>query len=163
MVDVTAPPKPELIQQAAAYYALYGTYAEAARKMAIPESTLRGWVKYPEYQASLAEVRAQRGEQLKAKLAKIIEDGYEQLHDRILNGDQKLVKDGEGSTLMHQPMSGKDLAIATGIVVDKLALISGNTPQQVQADKLAELADKLERVAKLSAQNIVDNSVDVNK
>ena len=147
--------KLDLIAQAAALYSVHGSYQTVSEHLSIPESTIRGWAITPEYQTSLAECRGQRAEKLKSKLALIIEDAYENMHLRVKDGDVKIVKgqDGEHS-LMHVPMTGKDLAVAAGITIDKLLILQGNSPAQIQADKLDALADKLERIASHQAKDV---------
>ena len=148
-------PRDELIIQAAALYSIHGSYRIVSELMSRPESTIKSWAITPEYQTRLVEFRQQRSEKLKSKLALIIEDAYENMHLRVKDGDVKIVKgqDGEHS-LMHVPMTGKDLAVAAGITIDKLLILQGNSPAQIQADKLDALADKLERIASHQVKDV---------
>ena len=147
--------KLDLIAQAAALYSVHGDHQSVANALNIPRQTIQGWSITPEYQAALSECRLQRGEQLKAKLALIIEDAYTSLHSRVTEGDKKVFKNQDGRPeLVTVPMTGRDLALSAAITIDKLLILQGNSPAQIQADKLDALADKLERIASHQAKDV---------
>ena len=155
----------ETIALAATLFSINGSIQATADQVGYDRSTVSQWQKLPEFIKQFNDAELERASKLKAKLKTIIEDGYEQIHDRILNGDSKVVamkKDGQ--TIDYQvvkvPMMGRDLAVATGIVHDKLLLPALAQQREDQVGRLEQLMAKLELIADAKVVATVDNSVD---
>jgi len=130
---------------------------DVVARTGVPESTVYSWrLSLPAaYVAALETARTQRGELLAERMRGLIESAYDGLADRIEHGDEKL--DSKSGTLVRVKMSGKDLAICAAVVIDKLSILRGDTPAAVQADRLEQLAEKLERMAALQSGSVVSS------
>ena len=126
---------------AAAYlYASSGNYSQVARDTNISRTTIMGWAKDSDVWAeSLNKARQEISDELLAQNLAIATAANIQVMDRIENGDCRLTSDG----LVRVPMTGKDLAVVSGIKEDKgrvslglatsISAGSSATMQQLQA------------------------------
>ena len=87
------------------------------------------------------EVRTEFGEQIKFKLAEIIDEAADQTLDRLRHGD--VVQDNKTGELVRVPIKGKDAAIIGAVAFDKLRLAE-NQPTNIVSHEDAE--ENLRRV-----------------
>lgn len=129
-----------------ATYLIIGNVKKVSLQTGIPARTIQDWMKTSWWSEMLTVVRAEKDEELDAKLTEIIHLAGEQIKDRILNGDYVIGNDKE---LIRKPMSGKDLAMVQGIEYDKRQLIR-RSPTQIRADysaqNLVELQKQFEKM-----------------
>ena len=93
----------------------------------------------------IASIRAEKGEEINARLSNIVMSGLEQAHDRIEHGDYNY--DRDGNEIGRKRMSGRDLGTLTGIMYDKLR-VHNNQPTSINAGsgKLEQLAEQMMRL-----------------
>lgn len=140
----------EEIAHAAAVYAINGDSVSTSKLLAIPESTIRTWVQVnnPVFVTHHDLARKEHGDRIRAGLAQVIDKAVTNMASSLQDGDEVVSFDKEGNVRRaNKRMSGKDTAIVAAIAIDKLAILSGKTPQHQAEDRLQALADKLERLA----------------
>jgi hypothetical protein len=93
----------------------------------------------------LAEVRAEKGNELDGAFTRIIHEATDQLMDRLKNGDPVLV----AGQIKRKPVSARDLALVSAITYDKRALARNQTPGTPETHlSLPELSDALKEYAR---------------
>lgn len=143
---------PQSIVEAATLYSIHGSFNKVGRLLNIPYETIRDWNKNNLlFQTTLDNANTEQALELTHTMKAIVRSSYTQLQDRINNGDTKAINRDEGVKLVRVPMSGRDLAIAAAITIDKGIALSGIKTHDAQVDKLASIAEQLERVALLSS------------
>jgi len=113
-------------------YHIHGTQTKAAEITGVPRRTISDWIQTEWFEAQSKALHAQTEKKILAKNQTIIDASQDELLDRVLNGDSKLVKtkkviehdDGssevvEDYELKRVPMPGRDLNITSGTVQDK--------------------------------------------
>jgi len=127
-------------REAVASYLVLGTWREVSDAAHIPLWTLTDWSIQPWFETLLAEVRAEKGDELDAALISIIHTGTSQLLDRLKNGDAVSVA-GE---IKRKPVSARDLALVSAFAYDKRALVH-EQPERPRSPALSlkELAESL--------------------
>ena len=80
--------------QCAALFVACGNLAEVERQTNIPYQTLQSWKKQQWWVDIVEEIKAQRYDNLDARLASIVNKATELVHDRLENGDVKVLRDG---------------------------------------------------------------------
>ncbi|MFB3101059.1 MAG: hypothetical protein ACE1ZM_06410, partial [Gammaproteobacteria bacterium] len=138
---------------------------KVAKITGIPQTTIADWIKTEWFAEQSLALDAQIERKILAKNQKIIDASQDELLDRVLNGDSKLVKtkkavtndDGslkvlEDYELKRVPMPGRDLNITSGTVQDKrrtqLNLPTSISSNQRAKDQLKEVMDDLLGAAK---------------
>ena len=97
-------------------YASLGNYSQVARDTSISRKSIMNWAKDSEvWAASLLKARQEISDELLAQNLAIAMAANVQVMDRVENGDYKITKDGT----VRLPMTGKDLAVVSGIKEDK--------------------------------------------
>ena len=133
-------------RRAVVEFYVHGLMSKVSESTGIPETTLATWKnKSPWWDEMVAEVRSEIREQILALNLSNATKAGKALADRIENGDPKLLKvkkaikheDGsvemsEDYELRTEPMKGRDLAVAGGIMQDKAARDMG-LPTQIHA------------------------------
>ena len=137
----------------ASEWAASGNVSAVSRITGVSRPCIRSWRDSNNdwWDDAVAKARHQIGEEiLSAQLTNARLAG-EQLSDRIVNGDTRVLANGSVHTV---PMTGKDLAVVNGIQVDK-ARTAMNMPTSIQAktDSMTSLAQEF---ARLSRQAIKD-------
>ena len=127
-------------RRAVVEYFVAGNMTIVAERTGIPRTTLNGWRQTEWWDEMLVELRQEKGDELDAKLTKLIDSAFDQAHDRVENGDYRLTKDGK---LIRVPMSGRDLTIAGATAYDKQRL-HRNQPTAIKgkSEGLEELKEK---------------------
>jgi len=155
-------------------YHIHGTQTKVSKLTGIPQTTICDWIKTEWFEDLSKEVEAQTEKKIFAKNLKIIDASQDELLDRVLNGDSKLVKtkkviehdDGssevvEDYELKRVPMPGRDLNITSGTVQDKrrtqLNLPTSISTSQNSQDQLKAVMDDLLGAAKAYDEKRVDS------
>jgi hypothetical protein len=121
-------------REAILLFLLHGTWRKVAELARIPQRTLNDWALQPWFGTLLAEVRAEKGNELDGGFTRIIHEATEQLLDRLKNGDAVVI----GGKVHRKPISARDLALVTAITYDKRALARN----QPVADPAIELSNE---------------------
>ncbi len=117
--------------KAAAALVSNGNSKAASRQSGIPASTIRHWSQNDaDFQMMCQEVRTEFGENIKFKLAEIIDEAADQTLDRLRHGD--VVRDTKSGDLVRVPIKGKDAAIIGAVAFDKLRLAENQPTNIVQ-------------------------------
>ena len=163
--DPRAKYPPEIKIQAATCYMLTGTLAGASRMTGLRQETIWDWKNNSQWWDSiLTKVRKEKQDELDAKLSGLIHEASQQIEDRILNGDEVLVKKSDGNhDFMNKKMSGKDLTTALGTLYDKRTMLRGDptsiTRRETPADMLNALRDEFANMAKAAAKAELNKTV----
>ena len=142
--------------RAVAIYATTGSFQKTADITGIHENTIRYWAKQPWFDEAIRRQDRSDSEEIKASLTKIIKRATSELEDRLENGDESLTKDGE---VVKRKISGKDLAIITGIAVQKRKDVKDephSVPIQSSEEKLASLIQQFIKFANAKELNAKD-------
>jgi len=141
-------------------YHIHGTQTKVAEVTGVPRRTISDWLQTEWFEAQSQAIEAQTEKKILAKNRQIIDASQDELLDRVLNGDSKLVKtkkviehdDGssevvEDYELKRVPMPGRDLNITSGTVQDKrrtqLNLPTAISSSQSSQDQLKAVMDDL--------------------
>lgn len=131
-------------------YLITGNGRETSRICDVPAMTVIDWKNSDWFQAKLVQLRAEKADELDAKMSGFIHLAMEQAIDRVTNGDW-IVNAQTGETV-RKPMSGKDLVVAMAVCYDKRALQRGDPTSRTERVGTDELLDKLARKMELMAQ-----------
>lgn len=136
---------------AAANFLVTGNVAQVSRLTGIPETTLSGWRKSDWWVKLVADLRREYDEELDGKLTGCLHRAVDALFSGIDSGDEVLVRGKDGShSLRQKPVSSRDLAVITGIVYDKRALLR-RMPTSIREDRskdrLEAMAARFEKIA----------------
>ena len=155
-------------------YHIHGTQTKAAEITGIPRRTISDWTQTEWFVEQSHAMEAQAEQLILAKNRQIIDASQDELLDRVLNWDSKLVKtkkvvghdDGssevvEDYELKRVPMPGRDLNITSGTVQDKrrtqLNLPTSISSNQKSQDQLKAVMDDLLGAAKAYDEKRVDS------
>lgn len=127
-----------------------GNLSLVAKEMNIPYHTVRTWRYYTDWWDPLVqEIIGDRNQKKDAKLETLIENTYNQLDDRIENGD--LVLNSATGEIVRIPMKGKDLAtISKSLHQQQQELLEVPTKmaaQEATSEMLADLAKQFAKIA----------------
>ena len=155
-------------------YHIHGTQTKVAKITGIPQRTISDWIQTEWFVEQSQAMEAQNEQLILAKNRKIIDASQDELLDRVLNGDHKLVKtkkaikrdDGslevsEDYELKRIPMPGRDLNITSGTVQDKrrtqLNLPTSISTSQNSQDQLKKVMDDLLGAAKAYDEKLANS------
>jgi len=150
----------EVRRRVAIEYHIHGTQTKVAEITGVPRRTISDWIQTEWFVEQSQAIEAQTEKLILAKNRQIIDASQDELLDRVLNGDSKLVKtkkvvehdDGssevvEDYELKRVPMPGRDLNITSGTVQDKrrtqLNLPTSISSNQKSQDQLKAVMDDL--------------------
>ena len=148
----------------AALYATCGSLLQVSKYTGVDYVLLRGWKsRAPWWPDTIQKIRLKKQEELDGKMTALIDSTMEQLSDRVKDGEY--VHNPKTDEITRVPMKSRDLAVLTGIIFDKRALIRGDATsisttktdslKNVEA-KMLEFADKLQ--GKTIEGEVVKNS-----
>jgi len=138
-------------------YVTEGNMKKVEKMTSIPYMTLTGWKSANWWPHALQFCHKRKDKELELRFSRVIHDAVSEIHDRVLNGDWKIDKEG---TKKRQPMSGRDLSIVMGVIHDKRQLLRGNATsliahQDSHLDKLKVLEQKFQEFShQLKAKTI---------
>ena len=121
----------------------------------VPYKTLQQWSDQDWWFAIQGRCRREHSDIMDAKMSKIIELGMKKVHDRLRKGDT--VYNPMKDKTVEVPMTGRDVALVTGLFFDKRQLIRGEATKITQGNESSD-----ERLAKL-AQKFVQLVEDSKK
>ncbi len=116
-------------RRAIAVYVMSGNGADVSRKTGIPESTISDWQSKEWWATWLGDIRREKTDELDAIQTGLIHAAYDQMMDRLANGDHRLLKDG---TPVRVPVNYRDLSVGAAIAYDKRALGRGDPTARVE-------------------------------
>jgi hypothetical protein len=135
---------PEDIETAAAVYYLTGTLTRTSEVLKVPASTISKWMDRDEWINAITRLRRRHSDELDHKLSRIINLAYDEVVERLENGDEIITKDGER---MRKRMSGRDAAWIGSVLFDKRQIsrkLPSTVTDSVSADeKLNQIAQKM--------------------
>lgn len=141
-------------EAAVAAYVVGGTFARAETITGINQVTIRRWREREPawWEETEHRIRVEHEQEHRAKIREIIVDGLNELHDRIRNGDAFIDKEGKE---YRRKMSGKDLNIAAGTMIDKLRVSLGQATSIAgkSADSTTDKLDALRKAATNAAKD----------
>ena len=113
--------------------------------MNIPETTLSGWTREPEWDEYLADARSEATDTLIAEYSQGAIEAVRACRERVQHGNLRY--DTRTGGLVRVPMNGKDLMVVSAIATDKSQVLQGR-PSSITSNadtRLAALLDKFER------------------
>jgi len=139
-------------RQALTAYCVLGSFKKAAIETGIPHRRIADWSKTDWWEEWEAEVTAVIGKQTVHKMRGAIMECYDQIHDRLENGDVYGVdKDGEA---MRAPASLKTLSMAANVGFDKVRLYDGHATSRTEKVGLDDNRKMFEQLAEKYADKI---------
>ena len=148
--------------QAVTIWVLTGNLHETSRKLGISVEAIKYWKREKDWwKEAVARIKLQRNEKLDADLTRCMDLSIEQIQDRIINGDEVILKDGEKA---RKKLNGKDLAVMLSILKDKRAMMRGDTAisrseRNTQTEVLSQLKDSFEKMSKDIKRNLEEKVV----
>ena len=151
--------------QACNYYVVKGGNSISASKhTGIPAQTIRTWTKTQWWAEMVQEIRKRHQDRLDGKFTAVIDKLYDELIDRIDNGDE--IWDSKSGQIIHRAMSGKDISMIMDKIIEKRALMRGEptsrTANMSVDKKMEELQKKLEERTK-KQQEAIEESENVEE
>lgn len=129
-----------------------GTAMHTACKLTgIPKSVLGHWRSKEWYSQAIELIRKQHDEQLDGKMTETVHKGLHLLHERLDKGDAQVMRDG---SIVHKPVSAKDLSFITATFFDKRNLLRNKPTSISSSQSTDERLDKLqERFREIAVVN----------
>jgi hypothetical protein len=123
-----------------------GSLKGACEVMKIPYETAKMWHRQEWWSEKYSRVKTQADTAMDRKITVIVDQAFEQIEDRIKNGEERLDKNGK---VVMVKANLSSLATTAGILFDKRQLIR-KSPTNVDTpeDVLTKLAEKLVQFAK---------------
>ena len=118
----------------------------------IPKTTIHHWTTLPWWAERLEQFRIETNAETKHQLLSIVRAGYDNVLDRLENGDHRPV----GKEIARVPMTGKDSAVVASIALDKLRVAEG-LPTRITAttDALSKAASAFDKLASQYRDKVV--------
>ncbi len=150
--DPKAKIAPEIKIQAAICYMITGTVNGVERLTGISHQTVSEWKNKSQWwPLVMAKVKKDKQDELDAEITGLIHESTAALRDRLENGDEVLLKDGERIETFQRKLSGKDISSIINTLYDKRAMLRGDptsiTAKANSGDVLKELKDTFEKIA----------------
>ena len=115
-------------RETALTFALDGRISTTARKLKIPETTIKSWMGQDWWPAMLIDVRREKNDQLDAVYSRVIDAATEGTLERLSIGDPYTHK-GE---LFYKPVAGQACMMIAAIAHDKRALMRGDPTSRTE-------------------------------
>lgn len=163
MADIYSPKNqypPEVkIQTAATFIATGGKVLKTAEMMGLSKQCVSDWKNNSEWwDTVVGKLQKEKQKELDAKITNLLEKVFDQVEDRVLNGDEVITRDGERT---RKKMSGRELALTGAIMYDKRAMLRGEgalgNKGTSAASILADLRETFREVAKQELDKTVIN------
>lgn len=148
---------PETKVRAVMAYLVTGTSKQAEQFSGVKATVIRDWKSRAEWwPLVMGECRKKKQDELDAAYTSILHQAVGTLSDRIENGDEFIDRNGKRYRKL---LSARDLAIITGVIYDKRALLRGDPTGRIErrtsGDNLKMLQANFEKIAKqLEAKTI---------
>ena len=124
-------------------YLITGSFADASVECGIDRRTLSAWSKTDWWAAWEEEVTEELGKRLTAKMRGVALKAYDQINDRLANGDVGTYKD----LSFRHPIKAKDLSIIGNVASDKMRLAEGKATTRSEATDLFTAAALFDKIA----------------
>ena len=152
VIENKVPGSPISKESIADFFILYvsGTpIRESARIVGIKEVTAKAWRRRPWWAEVEYAARLVASQTADRKLSKVLDLAIDKLKTRITKGDPYPAQ-GE---VRFKPVAAKDLAIITGVVYDKRALIRGEATNisaeaKTEEERLSELSEAFKDISR---------------
>lgn len=132
--------------RAVALYQIYGNMNKVADILGMPSGTLRRWKSEDWWEDVTKKIRAEKNEEIDAKMTKIIEKAFETVENRLENGDTIIDKTGDERLV---PIKLRDAVYTADKLIDKRNLLRGEptriTENQNVTNRLEQLKEQFKR------------------
>lgn len=145
-------------RQAVIQYAIHGSCSKVAELTEIPESTLGNWKDQPWFQSMLGDLRARTSDRFHARAEALIEEHFDQLEDRLKNGDTVLTK--QGTTTI--PVRARDLVFSFAVLFDKRQILMRQPTSITGRARGEEVAEELTAWLRSQKARVIDAPQDGN-
>lgn len=150
--DPRAKIDPELKIHAACCYMMTGTVTGTAKLTGLDHRLISEWKNKSQWWDSvLAKVKKEKQDELEASLSEVIHSSADALIDRLQNGEEVIVKEGNESKKVKKQLSGRDVASILNTVYDKRSMLRGDptsiTRKETASDVLSTIRDEMEKIA----------------
>lgn len=146
-----------------------GNYDVAAQVCGCSKRCAQEWVKAEWFKTAMRQLNREHDKGLDNKITKLLNKTLDKLVDRIDNGDEVVLLTKEGEFRTTKQLSGKDLAVITGVLFDKRNALRKEPEKEDAAESaLDRIADKLRQYSlteklqgKADIVDVEDNSGDL--
>lgn len=107
----------------------------------INANTIRAWRAQDWWVDMLEKIHVAHDQNLASSMTKIVDKALEQLQDRIENGDY--IHDKYTGEVYRKPLSGRDAATITSVIVDKRQLLRGQPTSRTDSGGSVARLEKL--------------------
>lgn len=138
--------------EAATLHVAIGNLVKVSELTKVPVGTLRQWADNDWWLVTQQRVKREAIEETDARFSKLIDKAINKLEKAVESGDYMYdIKKGE---LVNIPMTGRDLAMVTGITFDKRQLLRGEATRITKtSDPEKHLAELARKFAELVQEN----------
>ena len=122
-------------RQAVIEYQVNGVVKDTAKKLNMPRTTLRQWMKTEWWDDLVTENQGYINDRVQAQLTQIIGLSHGRAIDSLTNGDEKVFYNAKLDTVHRTRVlpTGKDAIVMSGVSIDKQRLLR-NQPTSIRAD-----------------------------
>ena len=120
-----------------------GSAKETERQTGVNQSTIHQWMRKPWWEEMQPDILNQLGSKLISKVRGVAIESYDQLFDRLKNGDIYQYK-GED---YRAPIQAKDLSMIANIAIDKVRLAEGKATSRIERTDLGASALEFKQIA----------------
>ena len=143
---------------AVAAYQVLGTFKAVAEQLGLNKWTVRNWHKSEWWPEVARQVKQEADDQIVAKFTRVVNTALDGIEDRLVNGDERLVKTKEGHESVRVKMSGRDCALVAGVSTDKRQILTHQpTSIKGEAEGMESLLKKFEALARSSREKVVSD------
>lgn len=162
LADIYSPKaryEPEIKIAAVAAFVATGTVRGTARATGLSKQCISEWKNKSQWWPGVYQkIKKDKQEELDARLTTLIHKAFDEMEDRLINGDEVITKDGDKE---RKKISARDLSMVGGIMYDKRAMLRGDptsisakaSPQEI----LSSLKEELTAIAKAELNKTVVN------
>ncbi len=120
-----------------------GDAQRTAKETGVSKSAIIAWMKKPWWEEWQPEIMAQLGTELIAKVRGVAMESYNQLADRLVNGDIHQFK-GE---YYRAPVNAAALSMIANTAIDKVRLAEGKATSRIERTDLGAAALEFKQIA----------------
>lgn len=146
--------------EAATLHVATGSLKRVSELTKVPLKTVERWADEDWWLSTQQRVKREAIEETDAKFSKLINKAVEKLQTAVEEGDY--MYDIKRGTLVKVPMTGRDLALVTGVTFDKRQLLRGEATRITKvSDPEKHLAELAKRFAELvsNKEKIIEGEV----
>lgn len=132
--------------RAVALYQIYGNLNKVSEILDMPSGTIRRWKTEDWWEDVTKKIRAEKNEEMDAKMTQIIEKAMKAVEDRLENGDVQITKEGE---IFRAPVKLRDAVYTSEKLIDKRNLLRGEPTRISESgavgNRLEQLKEQFKR------------------